>query len=266
MLFRRDQDDIIAIPQPSHAWLSGQLARAWGNEAFSAPAPHEEVCLGAEQHDIAWLPWEAAPTFNPATGLPHDFREIDAKTRVDLWTEGIFRALSFGLYPTLLISLHAHTIHSRSARPNNAPPADEGHRRMQAFLQEQQAFRQSLLKTLAAQPRYREFATAEIAERNRLFVFAVDRMSLEICWGVRGEVVIPGVPKDDRTRIDLRLRSRTGAPDDLILDPWPFSTGQCKLICEGRRLEKRFDDEAAMRKAVADPAKAVLLEMTLRPC
>src|SRR5690348_7524279 len=52
MLFRADGEDAIAIAQPSHAWLSGQLARAWGNERFAAPAPYEEVCLGAEQHDI----------------------------------------------------------------------------------------------------------------------------------------------------------------------------------------------------------------------
>ena len=53
MLFRTDNADVIAIPQPSHSWLSGQLVRAWGNEAFARPAPFEEVCLGAALHDIA---------------------------------------------------------------------------------------------------------------------------------------------------------------------------------------------------------------------
>ena len=45
MLFRTNNDDVIAIPQPSHSWLSGQLVRAWGNEAFARPAPFEEVCF-----------------------------------------------------------------------------------------------------------------------------------------------------------------------------------------------------------------------------
>jgi len=31
MLFRDVGKDVIAIPQPSHAWLLGQLLRAWGN-------------------------------------------------------------------------------------------------------------------------------------------------------------------------------------------------------------------------------------------
>ncbi len=30
------RDDLV-IGQPAHAWVSGQLARAWGNEAFPAP-------------------------------------------------------------------------------------------------------------------------------------------------------------------------------------------------------------------------------------
>ena len=48
MLLRKDGLDVIAIPQPSHAWLSGQLARAWGNDQFAVPLPNEDVCLAAE--------------------------------------------------------------------------------------------------------------------------------------------------------------------------------------------------------------------------
>jgi hypothetical protein len=41
---------------------------AWGNKDFGAVAPFEDVCLAAEQHDIGWLNWEAAPTLNRAPG------------------------------------------------------------------------------------------------------------------------------------------------------------------------------------------------------
>jgi hypothetical protein len=50
MLFREHTQGWIAITQPTHAWLSGQLARAWGNECFGEVAPWEEVCLGASAH------------------------------------------------------------------------------------------------------------------------------------------------------------------------------------------------------------------------
>ena len=52
MLFRQDDQGVIAISQPAHAWISGQLLRAWDRE-FSEP-----LLLAAEQHDIAWLDWE----------------------------------------------------------------------------------------------------------------------------------------------------------------------------------------------------------------
>ncbi len=45
MLFREDPEGAIAISQPAHAWLTGQLARAWGNQQFGDFAPSEEVCL-----------------------------------------------------------------------------------------------------------------------------------------------------------------------------------------------------------------------------
>ena len=61
MLLRKDGLDVIAIPQPSHAWLSGQMARAWGNRRFAAPMPYDEVCprRRAARHRLAGLGNEA---------------------------------------------------------------------------------------------------------------------------------------------------------------------------------------------------------------
>ena len=44
MLYRQEKQGKIAITQPMHAWLAGQLARAWGNERFGDVVPFEEVC------------------------------------------------------------------------------------------------------------------------------------------------------------------------------------------------------------------------------
>jgi hypothetical protein len=40
VLLRRDGDGVVAIGQPAHAWVSGQFARAWGNERFGAVDPY----------------------------------------------------------------------------------------------------------------------------------------------------------------------------------------------------------------------------------
>ena len=76
MLLRPDGDGVLAIGQPAHAWLSGQLARTWGNERFGTVEPWEEVCLAAEQHDAGMAEWERRPTLNPGTGLPRSFMEL----------------------------------------------------------------------------------------------------------------------------------------------------------------------------------------------
>jgi hypothetical protein len=167
MLFRDEGGDaVVAIPQPGHAWLAGQLVRAWGNDAFARPAPFEEVGLGAEQHDLAWLAWEAAPTLNPATGRPHQFHEVPTARRVADWREGVRLALAaYGRYPALLVSLHAGTIYGPLLRPGLLPEEDSAP--LRALLDEQHAFRRAVLGTLAADPRHADAAGPGAVERNR---------------------------------------------------------------------------------------------------
>lgn len=264
MLFRVDGDAVIAIPQPSHAWLSGQLLRAWGNRGFAAPSPREEVCLGAEQHDIGWLSWEAAPTLNPGTGRPHGFQELGPATHTRIWTEGVHRALAFGRYPALLVSLHADTIYGAFFDFDRASPDDAV--LVRRFLDGQHRFQRACIEALSANPRYADALSPPAIERNRLLVAAVDRLSLEIGWGITGEARIPGVPCDDPAgggRTGLRVRAPGGDPAELTVDPWPFSADRVELVCEGRRLPGRFTDEAAMRRAL-DEAETVTIPAVLK--
>ncbi len=261
MLFREEAGGVIAIPQPSHAWLSGQLLRAWGNGAFAPPSPHEEVCLGAEQHDIGWLSWEEAPTLNRETGLPHGFQELGAATHTALWTDGVRRALAFGRYPALLVSLHADTIYGTFFDFYRASPEDAA--LVRRFLDGQHRFQRACIEALSADPRYAADLSPQAVERNRLLVGAVDRISLEICWGVAGEARIPGVPTAGNGRAVLRIRSPGGDPAELVVDPWPFGGDQIEVVCEGRRLYGRFTDETAMRHAL-DAAAPVTIRTMLR--
>ena len=134
MLLRKDGLDVIAIPQPSHAWLSGQMARAWGNAHFAAPTPYDEVCLAAGQHDISWLDWEMTPALDAGTGLPQEFFRVPSKVHITLWREGVLRARVFGRYPALLVSLHADTIYAQYFNFNKA--SVENAEAVRAFLDE----------------------------------------------------------------------------------------------------------------------------------
>src|SRR5271165_6977306 len=81
----------ITISQTSHSWISGQLARAWGNDNFTLFEPFEQMCYAAEQHDIGFLDWESQPTLNVDTGLPYTFDELPESIHFEIWHKGIFQ-------------------------------------------------------------------------------------------------------------------------------------------------------------------------------
>src|SRR5438093_3702973 len=99
MLHRHEEEGLIVISQAAHAWVSGQLARHWGNDTFGHFAPIEEVCLAAEQHDIGFLDWEQAPALNRQTGWPQTFLEMPVAEHLAVWSKGIRQMLRFGRYP-----------------------------------------------------------------------------------------------------------------------------------------------------------------------
>ena len=98
MLHREDPAGLLVIGQPAHAWVSGQLARAWGNERFGYLEPYEEVCLAAEQHDIGMADYDLTPERNPETGLPRSFMEMPIGLHLQLWTQGPRRVIKQSRY------------------------------------------------------------------------------------------------------------------------------------------------------------------------
>src|SRR5690606_10174456 len=106
MLHRNLNGSYLAITQPGHAWLSGQLAAHWGNELTGEVNPRADVVLAAEQHDIGWLEWEAEPTLNPPTGRPKTFRELGTHEHLSVWAPAGPRALVYGPYVAMLVSMH----------------------------------------------------------------------------------------------------------------------------------------------------------------
>jgi Protein of unknown function (DUF3891) len=149
MLYREETQRRIAITQPTHAWLSGQLARAWGNEHFGAVVPWEEVCLGAEQHDVGHTTWEQAPTLNPQTGLPFSFLEMPRHLHLRLWSSAGRLVLPQGRYAALLVSLHGTGLYERYDAVKDPPETAQA---VQNYLAQERAFQEELLTTLRADP------------------------------------------------------------------------------------------------------------------
>jgi hypothetical protein len=232
MLLRQVDGAVIAIGQASHAWVSGQLARAWNPR----PEPFEAVCLAAEQHDVGMAQWDLTPTLNPQTGLPTTFIEMDLDTHVRLWSAAPARLLTQSRYAAVLVSLHGSRLYA--LRDLDAMDPDDADK-IRAWEATQSAFRARLVQELGADP--------EVLREQQRLMWTWDSLSLALLldW-------------DPTTVEGVTLR------DGAVLDPWPLSVPELTVVCDGWRLEGTFSDEAAMRAAL-EAAPYVPLSFTLRP-
>ena len=245
MLIRLEDDgSAIAIGQASHAWLSGQLARAWGNERFGAVEPWEEVCLGAEQHDIGWAMWDTRPSLNPDTGLPYTFLELPIEPKLELWSGAATRMYAQSRYAALLVSMHGTALYERFW-PEGADPALK-----QAFMDSQHALQEELIASLGAD--------RDEVRRNQQLIWAWDSLSLGLClaWPATELQDVPVA--DGLASIELRPLGDGRAE----LDPWPFEAESVRVRAEGRRLSARYGDDDELHAALAR-APWVTLEFEL---
>ena len=258
MLLREDAQGVLAIGQPAHAWLAGQLARAWGNDQFGSVEPNEEVCLAAEQHDVGWAGRDLEPIFNRDTGLPLPFTEMPLDVHLALWTQGPASLVSQSRYVALLVSMHASRLYER--RDLDRLPDHEAHA-ITRFLTEQRAFQSDLIASLRTDPLAAAHATDRCVERNSLLIWTWDYLSLALCleWA---PATARGAPSAGG-RTDLELTRDQGGGVHR-LDPWPFAQPAVTVRCEGRRLAQGLGSEAELRDAFRDAAWETL-ELRLEP-
>jgi uncharacterized protein DUF3891 len=247
VVLRREGDDHVAIGQPSHAWISGQLARAWGNDRFGPLEPREEVCLAAEQHDIGMADWDVSPTLNPDTGLPRSFMEMPLETHVGLWSRAWERALPQSRYAALLVSMHGTALYEMR---DLSKLGEREAALVREYMESQRAVQERLLATV----------DAEHVSRNQRLIWTWDAFSLALCldWPPH---TMRGVPAADGA-VDVRLEP--AGERAVRVDPWPFREAGVRVRCEGRRLEGRYGDEKEMRAAL-ETAPWVDLEFDLTP-
>jgi Protein of unknown function (DUF3891) len=162
MLLRPEGDDVLCIGQASHAWISGQMARAWA-EPFE---PHEEVCLAAEQHDVGMAEWDLTPALNPDTGRPFSFTEMPVADHAALWLAGPRKLVTTSVYAAALVSLHGTRLYELRDRTPF----------VETFLSRQEDFRRGL-----------GFARDDL-EPGSTLVWTWDYLSLAALLGWNGEV------------------------------------------------------------------------------
>jgi hypothetical protein len=245
MLVLADDQGTLVIGQLSHAWISGQLARAWGNRTFPPAQPREAVALGAEQHDIGWARVDPAPQLNPDTGRPRNFLEMTVEQHLSIWRDAPDLLASQSLRAALVVSVHGRSLSELRARL-----APEDAQALEAHIRDEQA-RQARWCELLAVPE-------PDLVRLRRQMWTWDGISLALCNRWR-----PFTAKDVPTHeglVDIELRER---PDGgTTIDPWPLSEPRIELRCEARRIAACYEDEAEMRRDL-ESARPVELRFEL---
>ncbi len=162
-----------AITQPAHAWLAGQLARSWGTGDIAPPEPRADVCLGIEQHDVAWADYDRRPPLHAETGRAASFIEAPVRERHLIWHDAPERVLAQSPWAALLVSLHGTNIHTRYVSLEHLPQEDADI--VRGYLADQRALQDRLIEIAGT--------TRAAAERQAELLFALDALSLSLCHG-----------------------------------------------------------------------------------
>jgi len=247
MILRREERGVLAIGQLSHSWISGQLARAWGNERFLRPEAAEEISLGAEQHDVGWASFDLDPAFNPRDGLPRTFLETSIEEHLAIWSDAPDRLMSASSHAALVASLHGSALSELRGRG-----ADDAEARLLDAHIAAERDRQSRLRRQLG-------LTEEQTEVMQRQMWAWDGISLALCNG--WEELETSAPTD-RGSVALVLRRRTG--EEFALDPWPFSPPAVEVFCEARRLADSYETKEQMQEAL-EAAPPIRLSFRLAP-
>lgn len=249
----------VAISQPAHSWVSGQLARVWGNDGFSEFKPFEQICYAAEQHDVGFLQWETGPTLNQETGLPHSFEELPEHVHFEIWRTGIVQLRSVSPYASLIVSLHfcnlCERFHSRPADGDQSEPA--------TFLKEQRKYQQAVRSSLQKDPLLQGTLENSVLAYHRDLIATWDYLSLELCRGRSSHFKVPA-PTSKETNTEIRVRKVEELTNVWELDPWPFKDRSVTAVCEAKKIRERFDSAETMRAALLE-AERFSLQFRLMP-
>src|SRR6478672_9144598 len=257
MIIPPDQphDRTITISQPSHSWISGQLARAWSNQLFAAFEPFEPICYAAAQHDIGFLAWENQPTLNAKTGLPYAFDELPETLHLNIWRTGIYQLGPVCSYASLIVSLHFYRLCQRFHCRENDPPLCEASQ----FLTEQKEYQERICRALKRDPLFEPaIIVPEVLSYHRDLIAIWDFFSLELCRGRVREFKLAKVPLSLGKEVDVYLRQPNEAEKLWEVDPWPFAGQTLTALCEGRVLKQRFTDQKQMREALRNAERTTI--------
>jgi hypothetical protein len=247
MVIRRTQPAGV-ITQPAHAWLSGQIGRAWGNEVFRRPPLWPELVFTADQHDHGFLDWDRQPTLNLENGWPHDYKTLPGDRHLNLWRQGIARLLPLLRFSALLVSRHAVGLYRRHFDWKTATQEEQD--AVSQFMEEQAAFEREVLRSLVPLERYAHLEDETVRQEYSLLLGTWDLLSLHLCEASGADLELdetPALPGTGR----VRFTRKPGSAEEWQVAPWPFEGNSVDLWVEERPIEPPYESEESFRRSLA---------------
>jgi hypothetical protein len=256
-----DSSGHLCIPQTQHAKLAGQLARAWGGDAFGEPRPRAQLCLAAARHDDGMEGFDSDPEPDPDTGLPRSFMRMPLELWLECWRRGPELVAADDPYAGMLVSLHGE--HLLGYRQLDEEDAD-AQRAVAEWREEQHRLRERLRAECERDDNLAGLLDSATIERARRLVAVWDAMSLAICMPRLPEEfdIVPAAA--DPVALRMCAPGSPGGQALIEVDPWPFGDPRVPVAASGRRLADGYGSREELRRAL-EAAPVETLSLTLVP-
>src|SRR5262245_50716488 len=232
----------LAVMMHEHTALSGQFARAFGNDRFEPVWPNDLMFYVVSHHDAGWAEFDRDPVTDETTGLPYNLIETPAEYIIVTSRRSPDFNERHHPYCGLMSSMHSWGLYngryglSNMVLIDRIPPHDRplAERMLAGELERQDRLKAELAKDPQAAP---------WLERNHLFqnykqLQFLDTLALyfnRIHPRERGEQRFEHVPLNSQEDVVVTVRPRERGVYEL--SPYPFAADSAEFAYAGRLIE-----------------------------
>lgn len=273
MLISRRDGLLVLVEQNEHGRLAGEFARHWGNQNFRPPDRRESVVLGGIMHDEGWREPDAAPLYNAEAKRPLYFLEIEREQHVELYRNGVERALESDLYAGLLVSMHWTGLYRARWGMQSGAVAFNQQTALQKLQDDAVAaeerrwieLKRELLTGVRSEFEAALWHSYDVIQACDLLSLYVSMSNLQAVGEAPAEALVPSLYSLDQTPgprlLELiptliggeRTEINLSAQEDgvVVVDPYPFDCQELALELHARAIpDVPYPSEASARAAV----------------
>ncbi len=232
----------FAIKMDEHTALSGQFARAFGNDRFEPLQPRDILLYMVTNHDKGWVDYDAAPGTDPKTGLPYNLVDTPAEDITKTSTRSPDFNEKHHPYCGLLSSMHSWGLYngrygmSDKVLIDTIPPQDRhlADRMLEGEIKRQQRLKAELAKDPEAAAWIEEGHLFQNYKQLQFF----DTLALyfnRTHEGARAEASFEHIPMSASK--DVTVVVRPVVPGVYSMSPFSFAENPAEFFFTGRYIK-----------------------------